>query len=377
MNSYKSGVTKAGSIVNIVRKYSDKLYILECSSCSKDVEMWGGVEYILGRPLGDGAFSSSCCCGLPVFSERQRLLQVVRLCSDLGYEFEGWFGKFVGRETKLNLYNPVSGNRWSGCSIGNLIKGRKDPSMRGTKRYDDKVFIERFKNIIGGDVQYEREEVNTWNFTCNTCKEDEFSVSGKLPYTFKTNTAHLSAGFVPCRCSKSHVNTQPEWKFLIGEICKDRNIRMLTKETEIFNSRTRMEWVCEKGHLRENSLESFKNNLGGCKECNQICNGYMVNRVHEQDNLYIFCIGDDYLKIGRSFNIKRREQELRRSSGISDINLLSYFSGKHQDVYNTEQHIHSVLRSKHLSYPTTWTTESFKKDSLGLVLKILSESVLI
>lgn len=371
------GVSAKGSNITVIGHYRGKLKLLECDRCSPDKEMWNGNDVIFGRYTGkDNRFTCSCFCGNTVLSERQRALQVEMVAKELGYVFLGWHGEYNSGDTKLKLYNPVSGNQWNTCNVSNFLKGRKDPTMKGTRRIDDDVFINRFKADFKDYYNYERIQVGRWAFDCRVCAEDDFSKLGGLPYRFEASTGAFGSSSLFCRCSGSHVNTLDEWNYLVSSICNEMCIRMLTTLEDGCTSKTRLNWICKEGHVRSNILECFIRNSGSCRKCNSGCNGYYPKRVDEQDNLYVYLFDDSYLKVGRSFNLKDREKSLKQASDTKDLKLILSYKGEHKNVYDTEQYIHSILRDHNLSFPTQWTIESFKLEGLCLIEELLDCSIL-
>ncbi|AGG57814.1 hypothetical protein VPBG_00042 [Vibrio phage helene 12B3] len=115
-------------------KGKDRKFILECNVCSSDDELWPlGSITSTKDSLGKGVVPCGCSKN-PNYSESQWKIKVQRECNQSGYVFHGFDlsqsgGKFKGQNTKLDLSNPTTGNRWQSTSItGFLNKGSGDPS---------------------------------------------------------------------------------------------------------------------------------------------------------------------------------------------------------------------------------------------------------
>ncbi|CAL9961504.1 endonuclease [Vibrio phage F99] len=103
-------------------------FILECAVCSKDKGLWpkGSINSIksslVNRQIPCG------CSKKPEWSEDQFKTLVQRECNQRAYIFHGWGGDFKSAHTKLDLENPVTGNRWQSNSINNFLNlGSGDP----------------------------------------------------------------------------------------------------------------------------------------------------------------------------------------------------------------------------------------------------------
>lgn len=151
--------------------------------------------------------------------------------------------------------------------------------------------------------------------------------------------------------------------------------------------KTRFEYVCITHGKREVSYHGFVNKGRRCRGCwkdRQLeivrdsgnGNGYYAERKDETDFLYILNFNDEFIKVGRSFDIKRRLSELQIKSGISNIIKLRIFTATHQEIYDTEQEIHNELREHNFQHDVYWSTECFEKGCLFILNKLLDISSL-
>lgn len=113
------------------------------------------------------------------------------------------------------------------------------------------------------------------------------------------------------------------------------------------------------------------------------CNGYYPERKDEKDHLYTINFNNEYIKVGRSFDIKSRirgSKGLLKMSGMSldQIVVLRILSSTHQKVYDEEQRIHKELTERGFYHEkSTWTVETFDTDAEDVIYKLLEGSNLV
>lgn len=93
-----------------------------------------------------------------------------------------------------------------------------------------------------------------------------------------------------------------------------------------------------------------------------------------KDYLYVLDFGGQYIKVGRTFNLKNRFSKLKTASGISDIKILSIYTDKHSIVFPTEQTIHNILKFQGFAHKASkWTNETFNIDCLPNLFNLLEK----
>lgn len=250
--------------------------VVHCEVCSKDKELFPEITSHVSV-IEKGC--SPCACNKNYkWNKNQHVVRVKRLCELLGYIFEGFEdGIFKGNNTKLKLYNPVSGNRWSSCTIDNFHRGRKDPSLRNS-RIADKHSLNR-KQKVGSVIEnyklYDTMYDITWALVTRERSKDKKDV------------------VISYSCSN----------------CGFTNIKV-----DIYN-------------LKKDKVSC------GCSSTT----GYYPKRVLEEDNLYIAVREEDNLiKIGRTFCIGDRVLGINKTfEGSWDF--LYTVKGIHRDIYELEQ----------------------------------------
>ena len=81
-------------------------------------------------------------------------------------------------------------------------------------------------------------------------------------------------------------------------------------------------------------------------------NGYYPERKDETDFLYVLSFNNQFIKVGRSFDIDERIKGLKKpsESGIKKIYKLRIFTATHQEIYDYEQELHSELRERNFQH---------------------------
>jgi len=341
-------------------------YFVECNICSKDEELFpdGFVSskgnLLIGRiPCG--------CAVSTKWTEDQRIVQIKRKCEERGYDFLGLAEEFKGGRTKLKLYNPKTNNTWESSNITGFLRGSGDPIEGFLKTKEastslDEVHIEEFiktgKFLEGTTFTRNTTKKDSrgrypyWDVICPLCSDDEYVKNRVCSGIFSCATSHLKRGKLTCRCSKTYRWTQDQREYQIGKVCSQENLTFIGWEGEYKNCKSKFNWKCSEGHRNVTSLNDFLKGIR-CTQCFQeysVINGYYPDRTKEQDYLYIYYLSEEnYLKVGRSFNLSRRQKEnqirINNYNPHSKIRVLKTFTGTHKDIYDLEQKILSDLKS--------------------------------
>lgn len=394
--------TPKGGVLTVVswsgeRSGYIKRYTVECSTCSIDKELFPEDFKSVKGHLVKGAVPCGCA-KIPKWNEEQHKVRVQRECAERGYAFHGWVGEFKGNKTKLDLENLKTGNRWGSTNICNFMQGQGDPKERLLKikesnTVDDSVHIKAFiKAGFTEDHVFTRNTERVtgkgkyiyWNYTCPACSNDEYVKAGVCDGVFTSHISHLKPGRKSCRCGGNYYWTQEQRKYQIEKVCSEEELTFMGWSDEKVgykNSKSKFSWVCSEGHNCKTDVNSFLHNGTRCMTCRidkqkeqGAFYGYYPKRTQESDSLYILNFNNQYIKVGRSFDIERRIPELKKESGTTNIELLYSVVGTHQEIYDLEQLLHEELRDRGFEYETTWgSVECFDSDSLGLVCKLISE----
>lgn len=365
-------------------------YILKCSLCSLDEELWG-YGSILSEKGNLGIGQIPCGCSkTPRWSENQVKVRVSRTCKDRGFIFNGWVGEYKGATTLLDLEDPSIGLRWKTTNVNGLFSGKvvTGEYVMKSNEHHIKDFISTKK--FTKDYVFWRDSGKFWKYKCPKCSEDEYTLNGLCNGIFKSNMDSLKKGCYSCRCSKIFKWTQEQREYQISKVFTDESLGKFLgwkDESGYKNSKSKFVWRCKEGHLSKTTVHSFLNGGIRCRQCWRKKskelgngNGYFKGRAEDQDILYIIKIKDKYIKVGRAFNLENRfykgntsickEARIKRE----DLKLLSCYTGTHQKVYDTEQRIHEELRERGFGYTDeTWSTELFERGCEKLVHLLLEK----
>lgn len=166
-------------------------------------------------------------------------------------------------------------------------------------------------------------------------------------------------------------------------ICNEMNYSFIGFPDGYKNAKSKLEYKCSVHGLQTIDYDHFcrGSRCGLCwrEKQNELGfgNGWYPERAEEQDFLYVLNFDEQYIKVGRSFDLERRmgPRELQKESGISNIKILSVYTAKHGVTYPTEQEIHAELRERGFEHiESIWSTETFQNDSLYVVNKLLDMS---
>ena len=80
---------------------------------------------------------------------------------------------------------------------------------------------------------------------------------------------------------------------------------------------------------------------------------------------------NEFIKVGRSFDIERRIGELQNASGVNNILKIQVYTATHKEIYDYEQEVLSKLRIGGFQRQCEWTKESFINECSNLLWTIL------
>lgn len=286
-----------------------------CEVCSKDTELFPDGYFVsLKSSLKRG--QKPCGCSKKPEWEGWQYLILARRAGEGKFIVHGFSEEFKNQTTKLNLECLASGHKWS-ASVTNIINGGRG-----------------------------------------------------CPH-----------------CSKKYTPTELEALDKCKIVCNEMDYKLVGFVDGYKGAlKTQFEYLCPKHELQRVSYNNFINNGTRCKLCakeNRIKrlqesgngNGYYPERKDETDFLYILNFDDQYIKVGRSFDVDDRIKDgLIYESGLRDINKihkLRIFTATHQEIYDYEQELHSELRCRGFQYYVDWSTECFNIGSLPILNTIL------
>lgn len=187
------------------KQYSNKIYILKCSKCAEDSELFG--EGYFRSPKGNLVNNKQVPCGCSrncKWTQEQYKVLCSRKAKELGYMFLGFVGEWKGNLTKIKMSCEKHGE-WGTGNIHNILNGRGCPKCGNVTRSEAKtkphdVMIASFfaSGSFHPDTKFWRSERlctqgfrRYWHMSCPICGESGESTSDSL-----------QRGKRSCACSK-------------------------------------------------------------------------------------------------------------------------------------------------------------------------------
>lgn len=347
------------------------IFILDCSVCSTDKELWpyGEITSNKGNLLKG---QIPCGCAKVVqWTERQSKILVTRICGELGYKFHGWTGEYKGlHKTYIKLENTSTGNFWETCNINNFFQGRKDPvaaleSKRILKPLPDQYHVTDFisagftpqhtfwrsnrKNKKGDKVY--------WKYTCPVCSEDEYVKVGLCSGVFEGLISDLKRGQRSCRCG-NYYWTQGQREYQIKKSCVEEDL-IFTDWVDsggYKNPFSKFNWLCSEGHFCSTSVECFVNRRNRCRLC---CNsaGYNPSKMGRLYLVLWYNKDHSYLKKGitNRETIERVKQQYSR--GKLDYKIIREVSGDGRIIQEAEKYLNDTMEG--YACPKEWLPDGY------------------
>ena len=364
--------TPKGGVLTVVGVDEVKLsgnarFILECSICNQDKELFPEMFLSLKVDLTRG--SIPCRCGKSTkWSESQYIIRVKGECEKRGYDFKGWSEDFKGQNTKLRLCNPATNNEWYTTSVNSFLgRGSGDPVegkekiREGTIKEDDfhiEAFMKTGKFLKGTTFTRNKERVdskgwyNYWDVVCPKCSNDIYVQKKLCSGVFNSPRGDLKKGYLPCRCSKTFRWTKEQRELQIKTTLEKEGLTWdswFDIEVGYKNSSSKFKWICQEGHFCDTNVNHFLNQGNRCKTCHDLEHGvygYYKDRVQEKDFLYVYTFkGLPYIKVGRTFEPSRRLKENQKRvnkyyhNKKHKISTVRLYSSTHEIIYNLEQYL--------------------------------------
>lgn len=301
-------VTPKGSTLTVVGhnglKSGKKKYILECSVCSRDEELWphGSIQIRKGDIIR-GKFNCGCATNT-YYTEEQQVIRCKRVCSEMDYKYIGLDSEYTtAKDTYVNVVNNKTGNPVK-CRAANLSRG-----VIGDKKNANKLIKERFKS-----KRVERTEVLNHKFkgvasirligdtsdvvfSCLVCKQDVYTKNGLCNGELITELRQVERGYIPCRCNGRGFLTFDQKNLKVKLICDNEGISLDKFWDD--NGEVYMSYICQKGNLK---ITNYHNFITG-KRCS-CCAGYGFDG-NKSGSFYLVkwsCKGFNYLKYGITNN---------------------------------------------------------------------------
>tara|TARA_R100000541_G_C1897352_1_gene84000 strand:- start:49974 stop:51149 length:1176 start_codon:yes stop_codon:yes gene_type:complete len=365
----KTYLNKQGNtltVVGYVKNDTGRGYKLTvtCSKCSEDKELFPDPFPILYSKLKAGR--SPCGCTRIIYTEDQIKILAKRKAKELGHTFLGFTDEFVSnrvtdliikcpheiKEINCHLYLNYSKHGCNSCASERV-------SESYISKYEYPSCVEEVRSTEVKDYGSRYHE-----YKCSVCSYDWYVVNGFCDGWFSFKPCRLSKGIFTCRCNLNYFPKDSD-RYNLGRAIKSRlphkNIKVLDFKGD------RILFECSyHGKGDQNSSSCFEGRLPKC--CVKNSWGYYEDRKYDTDYLYFVSMEDmennKYIKIGRSFNLMTRIQDLEDGYFVD---LLYLLESPHKDIYKYEKFFHKVFR-KYREQPPTYfkgETEVFNYTVLG------------
>lgn len=202
---------------------------------------------------------------------------------------------------------------------------------------------------------------------CSICSKDK----ELFPKPFESTLWQIRGGKFPCLCNSGYKSwTKHEYEVRIRRRLEGLPVKWDGHLPEVACASTKLNLVCDKHPDHPwsttciDSLFRMKEDNYGCLRCAEGVNGYYETKIQDLDTLYMILFDNRYIKVGRSFDVNRRLEELKEDSGATMVEVLQTFQAPHKLIYDCEQACHSYLTSLgYYHHESTWTIESFHKEA--------------
>lgn len=363
-----------GSTITLEEKLTGRDWIVTCSKCSEDSELWpyGSMVIKIGSLTG-GSLPCSCSNSAK-YTENQNMIRVKRECKNRGYIFIRWDGEYKNlSKTGFVAYDTLVGKEVIIRYATKFLAGedsneRTSNKIRQSKLKDDSYYTELFnsngcfekgtvfkrcEDVVGGSGRFDR-----WKYWCPTCANDDIALSAfGCSGWFPSNYNSLKSGMRACRCAKQYRYSVEENEVRLKNLIDKEGCfwgGWVTNQEGFSNNSKKFEWYCKKGHKNSTSVNNFlrgrRCSSPECKYKNSaVCNNYGFYEGRELDLDYLYIIrmyneNESFIKIGRSFSPPRRFQVLRKKYEIEELYLES---GMHKDIWLKESMLHEKYTVYH------------------------------
>lgn len=287
------------------RKSRNKLYIVKCSICSQDPDLFGEGYF---RSLKGGLVTGQIPCGCsrsPQWSKEQYTILCTRKAKELGNQFLGFMGEWRGKKTTVKLLCTKHGE-WFTNNIEGCISGRGCPRCKAdTHTKPDEVMIKSFfdTGCFHFDTKFWRSDrLNSsghkayWYMSCPVCEEIGESFSGDL-----------QKGKRPCAC-----NMHRQQECYINWLIDDHNMTVAIKFGIANSSKQRIKRQARFSayNIKQHSVYTFPS-VEQCKQAERECRqelecGVVLKRDME----------DGYTETTWVYNLDKIVEIYERNGGV-------------------------------------------------------------
>lgn len=289
---------------------SDKLYILKCSKCSQDNDLFGeGYFKVLKCSLVRGTVPCGCSKS-PKWSQEQFHTLCTRKSLEVGHKFLGFIGGWEGQTTKIKMSCEKHGE-WSSGTVANFIsKGHGCPTCRNIatgvgNRKPDHLMVKLFfeSGAFHTDTDFWRSGRLTkqgraiyWYMYCPRCDEVGESTGGSL-----------QRGMLSCAC-----NNHRQQECYINWIVDEQGSAVAIKFGMARDSKQRIKRQDRmSGYiLKQHSIYTFPD-VSSCKAAERECKQTLECGVLSKEEM-----PDGYTETTSVLNLGRIKRIYEKHGGV-------------------------------------------------------------
>jgi len=372
-------------VVGVTEYLKKNKLILECSTCSKDEELYyyGSITSTYSS-LSKGKIP--CGCSNSTRTEKQNYILADRAAKKRGLVFLGWASSgYKKKKTFVRLYNPRLKYCWDTTVLQYLLSTDNlcCPETRrlGNRVKDEDYFLRKAKEVYPEGAKFERDTSGKidangrsmhWRVYCPVCDKDEYSLAGVSDGNFIVSSNSLRTGQLSCRCSGDRYHRNyAEYSYWINKHNKETGFYLDTSHYDSFNSREIVEYTCPQGHKCKSRLGLYLFNPT-CNTC--INTGFDVEKP---SNFYIvrwYGYGESYLKFGITNRevIERISEQDKASKHLDYEILYMFYHYSGQAAWDCEKYLIKNMCTN--VCPKNWLPDGYTEtveDTLDNIHKIL------
>lgn len=365
----KEYTSTAGNTIKILSKVSKGSYTFHCSVCSSDTELFPEPLLIAKSSIYRRGTGACGCSSHNSWSPYQYKVRLNRSSNIFGFDIIKWWENDAPKNTdKITIL--VDG-RIKKVTISNALIG-KSCSSSAKKDYNYyKNLFENQPTRLKGTVFYKSERTNQygwksfWEYYCPACSNDKYVKSGLCSGLF--NIAHASAmkGLIACRCGVSARKTFEMRDLDIQDGLYYKGWRFLGYTTEDLKTRTKFEFLCDKGHKNKITYRNFMRG-DGCSTCSN--SGFSRDKPAYLYLTRWYGFGESYIKFGiTNKHVEHRVNQQASKSKLDHQILKAYYSEDGGMIADAENSIKLAMKDKLYACPEKWLPDGFSETVLDNV----------
>lgn len=264
---------------------------------------------------------------------------------------------------------------------GNLLKGQKPCGCSKSPKWTKEQYIILTKRKVGerflitgygGEFKGDKTEVYC-----------ECLVDGHKWITTFSDILHQGSGCRLCGIESAAEIKRKSFADAVStcrKLCDEEGYTFINFLEGYINQLSKFEYMCHKHGKQTTNYTNFVNGGKRCRLCHlENCKdnygylGYYKDREDETDTLYVLNFNNNYIKVGRSFDLSKRIGQLKTISKCEDISVIYRYEGLHKHIYKLEQDIHNNLRAGGFEH-REWSIETFSMNCLPQLNEFLKDS---